>query len=455
MREYTNGSVIKRRGKWQGQLKYRKEPGGRLYAITKMLTVDNDPNGEPIKAYPDKPDGTRDNRGRATAERALRAWRDELVDAERRAEQVSEDARIAEEAERKRVTIADYVDRYIDKCEAMSSIEASTVKDYRTTAKLIRAEFGSTAVQDLTRAMVESFEVKLTRGEALQLDNTDAPRKPLKPATVGKVHRLLKMVCNHARDVGELIIRNPVDGVKPPKRERADKNALDAEGRDKLVDYIATHSPTRVVCGAALALFAGLGPGEACALRWRNVDLDKGTIRIDEAIGLGDGGAYKKTPKVESRRRTVPIPSKLIDVLGRRKALATEECASMGVALRGDMYVLGDCTGRYVSPTTLSKEWSVVAADEGYKGTKQPRVSFYDLRHTYATVLVASGADVEAVASLMGHSRVSMTVDVYADADQNAKRSAVDALEYAFETQPQASTPVSPTTSTIQGGEQS
>lgn len=433
MREYTQGSVSKRGRKdrlvWRGNLRFREGAGEPWRQLNKVLETED---GEPIRAYPDKPDGTPDNRGRATAEAALRRWRAALVDQDALEAMEAERERLEALERARRVSVADYVDRYIDSREAMASLEASTVKDYRNSAKLIRAEFAGTAIQELTRAEVEAFEVKLLRGERLAGDRDGGTRGPLSAATVGKVHRLLKMVCGHAKDIGGTIARNPVEGVKPPQRKKADKNALDAESRARLVEYIRDHEPTPRVAGAALALYAGLGPGEACGLRWRNVDLDRREIRIDEAIGTGKGGAYAKTPKVESRRRTIPIPSRLVEVLERRRAAYVADCTRAGVPLAGSMYVLGDPTGRHYSPTLLSKGWSALASDEGYHGTKGPRVAFYDLRHTYATVLIASKADVGATAALMGHSSPFMTLDVYASADPEAMRSAADTMDAAY-----------------------
>lgn len=292
MREYSPGYVSKHAQKgrlvWRGNLR-RRTDGGPWRQLSKILTTEG---GEQIRAYQDKPDGTPDNRGRSTAEAALRRWRESLIEADAMEDREAERARREDEERARLISVADYTDAYIDAREAMASIEASTVKDYRKSARLIRAEFADTAVQGLTRADVEAFEVKLLRGEPMRRDLEGVRRGPLSAATVGKAHRLLKMVMKHALDVDGLISRNPADGVKPPQRKKSDKNALDAESRARLAEYISSHEPTPRVIGAALGLYAGLGPGEACGLRWRNVDIEGRSIRINkkkflELLGLG------------------------------------------------------------------------------------------------------------------------------------------------------------------------
>lgn len=425
---------------WRGRIIWRDGESDGWHHKSTVLT---DESGEKIPARP----GKDDNRGKGLAEKALERWRAELIEADRRAEQdaaeaaerarrEAELAAIAEAEAAKRVLVSDYVTRYIDALEAGNAVEASTVKDYRASSKLICAEFGKTWLQDLKPSMVQAFEIKLTRGEPLMCDGSGEGRKPLGPSTVRKALRLLKTVCEQAANGDEpLILRNPVNGIKPPKAAKAKKNCLDPDSLARLNDYFASHVPTPYVTGAALALYASLRPAEACALRWRNVDLENKTIRIDEAIGYGEGGAYTKAPKVESSRRTINITSQLADVLTRRLELFAKECAAVGIEPNESMFVLGDVSGLYMQPLALSKGWSVIADAEGYSGTKSPRVTFYDLRHSFATIAFAAGADAMAVAAMMGHSNPTITMNAYADAMTHAKETAaqrIEALHKAF-----------------------
>ena len=95
----------------------------------------------------------------------------------------------------------------------------------------------------------------------------------------------------------------------------------------------------------------------------------------------------------------------------------------------GDPYVLGtpDPDSRPYHPTRLSKDFATFAKMNGFD------VTFHDLRHTFATMMIAGGTDVRTVASYLGHSNVAMTLNTYAEVDPDAKRAAVDKIGEAFD----------------------
>lgn len=83
-------------------------------------------------------------------------------------------------------------------------------------------------------------------------------------------------------------------------------------------------------------------------------------------------------------------------------------------------------------PGTLCRQWKSVAELLGLKGSEGRRVTFHDLRHTWATVAVASGADIKTVASNLGHANAAMTLNIYASADPDAKRRAASIMDGAI-----------------------
>lgn len=425
MKEYSAGGLSKHKTPkglvWRGFAIWREGEGDPWHKVSRVLT---DEKGERIPARP----GKDDNRGRATAEKALERWIRQLEQADAEAEHLEAERAERERLEALKVNVASYVDSFIDTRELLGSIERSTVKDYKTSAKLISAEFAKMAVQDLTRAEIESFEIKLLKGERLICDPDGKVRRKLSKASVRKCHKLLKMALKRAVIDG-LIPSNPVEGVEPPGLDSAEKNCLRVGDCVRFLEYATTHEATPVVCGAALALFAGLGPAESCALRWSDVDLENKRIHIGQAIGHAEGGTYVKKPKTGTRRRDVYIPSMLADILRRRREVCTEECKELKMPLSESMYVLGYPDGRYYAPVMLSRGWTVLAESEGYSGTKTRRVEFYALRHSYATISIAAGVDVASLSASMGHSSTKMTVDTYADATKEGKVSLAEKLE--------------------------
>lgn len=87
--------------------------------------------------------------------------------------------------------------------------------------------------------------------------------------------------------------------------------------------------------------------------------------------------------------------------------------------------MVGHIDGRYLSPTVLSRSWKGLAESFELVGTQGRRITFHDLRHSFATRAIANGADVKAVAAVLGHTDAHVTINVYADADKENKRRAV------------------------------
>lgn len=398
---YTQGFVRQlqdRAGKpWRGYVKDTQDRKQR----TRMLKTYQNRNGKtvPVKTETD-------------AKKALDQWRTELEEAA---------IKEADAIPTASTDVADYVNSYIDDLEVTQSVEASTLLDYRKSARRIADAFPDMPLCDLNTAQIQKWEGQLLKSG-------------LSASTVGKAHRLLKMVLKHAVQVRDLTW-NPADAVKPPKRTNPTPNSLTAESGARLAMTLQAMEATPLVVGATLSLFSGMREGEVTGLRWREVDMDNHIIHVRESIGTGKGGAFSKTPKTTSSRRDVPISKQMEAVLQARRAIMVDECEEAGVdpASMGNMYVLGNVVGDFYNPTILSREWASLAKALGLVGTQGRRITYHDLRHTFATLAIASGADVKSVSSVLGHANAAMTLNVYASADPTAKARASRLVSQAFE----------------------
>ncbi len=395
--EYTQGFVrqlTNRKGQpWQGVV---KDSNGKQR--TKILKTYRNRRGNavPVKNEDD-------------AIEALGQWRNELI---------AESIREADSIPQASTFVSDYTDSFIDDLELAGSVEASTILDYRKSAKRIREAFADIRLNELRSAHIQKWEGQLIKSG-------------LSASTVGKAHRLLKQVLKHAVDVRDLEW-NPASAVKPPKRKAPTPNSLSAEDGARLAMTLSSMQPTSMVVGATISLFSGLREGEACGLRWRAVDFANRQLYVVEAIGVGRGGTFVKTPKSESSRRSVPIEGAMWDMLIRRRQQMVVECRAAGMDTEAaefetyfsGLFVLGYPDGRNYNPTRLSRDWASFASSIGLVGTQGRRITFHDLRHSYATRAIAKGADVKSVASNLGHANEFMTLHVYASADPEARRRA-------------------------------
>ena len=246
------------------------------------------------------------------------------------------------------------------------------------------------------------------------------------PKSCSKAFRLFKQALKWAV-AQDLIAKNPYDFCKPPKRVKTPINALSREERTRMLRLAMQAEPQPLGFAVEIALTTGMRRGEVCALRWSDLS-DDGTITVSHALGNGPGGFYVKEPKTGSSVRTIPLTKHLNTMLSARRRDAERVAREMGVSL-GDPYILGtqEEKSRPYNPTQLGKDFAAFCKMNGFKCT------FHGLRHTFATMMIAGGCDVRTVASYLGHASVSMTQDIYADVDPDAKRAAVDKVADSFD----------------------
>jgi integrase len=406
--------------------------------LSYYVTTGYDDSGNPIRArrqvsksFPASEIAT-ERQAKIAANKWLRQLQADQDAAERRvveakaAEQEAERIEAERAEQEARVKVASYVDGFLNGYRGKrGEIEGSTLKTYRASAKHIRAEFADVALVDLTPKMVDAWLVKLSASYSQSVQS--------------KAYRLLNLVCRYAVRDGDLL-SNPCDRVTPPPAYKPNPNALTKTSRDTLISELKRLRPTAVRTAAIIALFMGLRRGEVCGLHWADVDLRRKTMFVHSSIGIGAGGGYVKTPKTQQSTRRLPMPDVVVDALKERRMYMRSQLHDLGGDLTEDQfgayYVIGNVSGGYLSPTTLGKQWSVIAENLGLIGTKGRLCSFHDLRHDFATTAIANNADVKSVQAYLGHASAAMTLDTYADADEGAKRELAHRMNATSEPQP-------------------
>ena len=403
-RNYSAGFVTKDRRFWRAVVSWQDEGGGQR---RKTKTTG-------VRCYPDRTDpetgvAIPDNRGKATAETVLREWRDSLV---------AEDA----EAERRGAVSCDtpleeYARRYVEDKARSGSVRPVTAMGYRSYLKLLAGTaLGACPVGEVAPRLIIEWERGLA-GDGLA------------PTTLSHAHVFAKQVCTHARRVGDLSA-NPFDLVDAPRRARRPVNSLDLAGARRLGEALDGFGPSPLATAARLALMTGMRQGEICALRWRDVDLGEGAIRVAHALTRAGGRYELASPKTRESARVVPLGPALRSSLEARRALVGAERGELCLAWDDSLFVVGSAAEpRWLSPQVLGNEWRALVRALGLVGSQGVPPRFHDLRHTFATLAIAGGLDVKTVSAILGHSNAAMTLDVYADALADSKRAGMDEMD--------------------------
>ncbi|HAM16192.1 MAG TPA: hypothetical protein DCP91_10145 [Eggerthellaceae bacterium] len=310
------------------------------------------------------------------------------------------------------VTVREFLERFVDYKEESGTIEPSTVRSYRGESRLICKYIGNEKLVDISIAVVNDWMAAMTKdGYA--------------PKSVAKPFRLLKQAMKWAV-AQDLLMKNPCDFCKPPKRVKTPINALNREDRTRMLQLARKAQPQPLGIAIEIALTTGMRRGEVCALRWSDLN-DDCSINVSHALGNGPGGFYEKEPKTQSSARTIPLTKRLFEVLRAMRSDSRRVLGEFG--LSADPYILGtqEPDSHPYNPSILGKEFAAFCKMNDFDCT------FHDLRHTFATMMIGAGTDVRTVASYLGHASVSMTLDIYADVDPDAKKAAVDKVQDCFD----------------------
>lgn len=311
--------------------------------------------------------------------------------------------------------LPNFQERYIGALEAGDGIAPTTAANYRHCARHVCRYLGKARVDEITGDMVLRMQSMLLADE-------------LCPNTVARAHRFLKQALRYAVDEG-IIARSPFTRhVKAPRRTQPEPNSLDRDGRERLLSWLDSVGDTEMTLAIRLGLACGLRREEMCGLRWRDVNLDLHLLRVRVAVSQCEGKAFVKGPKTPRSRRDVPLEPDLEARLARRRKRVARECSPEARERVGDLYVLGNARGNYYYPDRLSKEFGPISKMLDLRGTTGRRIGLHDLRHTYATYLVAAGTDIKTVSSLMKHANAAMTLNTYASADPDARASALETI---------------------------
>lgn len=246
----------------------------------------------------------------------------------------------------------------------------------------------------------------------------------LSAATVRKMHSILRKALKQAVLDG-LIPRNVCEAVKPPKVERKEITPLDREQAKALLEAA---SGDRLKALYVLAIHTGMRQGELLGLKWDDVDLERGVLRLRRAL-VREGGKVTlgdlKTPK---SRRSIRLTRVAADALRAHLERQLEEMERMGSLYEPGGLVFATETGTLTNPSNLRNR----SFKPLLKKTGLPSICFHDLRHTCATLLLSQGTHPKLVQELLGHATIAMTLDTYSHFLPSMGDQTVKAMEAAL-----------------------
>jgi integrase len=262
----------------------------------------------------------------------------------------------------------------------------------------IKPELGAVMLAKLKPAQISDCYARALAG-----GRKDDKEGGLAPRAVGHMHRVLKQALGQAVK-WELLNRNPVDAVDPPKVEWKPVQTYDLP---QTAEVIETFRGRPLFVPVLLAALCGLRRGEICALRWKNVDLDGAQMSIVESLEQTKAGLRFKAPK-SGKGRTVALSQTVVGELRSYRAKRAQEMLKLGKGLSDEDLVIAHEDGSQITPIYVSQQWSRLITK-----TALARLRFHDLRHAHATHMLANGVHPKVASERLGHSKVGITLDLY------------------------------------------
>ena len=251
------------------------------------------------------------------------------------------------------------------------------------------------------------YKKLLSDGRVDRIESKKQP-KGLSAKTVRNIHQIISSALKLAVEQ-KLIARNPAEGCALPKVERKEMQTLPVE---QLTSFLREAKESGVYEMYYIDLATGLRRGELLGLKWSDIDLEKGDLRVQRQIGRIDGKIIEMPLKTKNAYRTLPLSADAINVLmqQRRKTGNSE-------------WVFPSPTGGPMSPDSVLHMLHRVLKRAGL-----PKVRFHDLRHTFATLALQNGVDIKTVSGMLGHFSAGFTLDTYAHVTTSAKREAAKTM---------------------------
>jgi len=268
----------------------------------------------------------------------------------------------------------------------------------------IKPNIGSVPLGKLSSLQVQKLYRKLlAKGRVDRIEAKGQP-KGLSPKTVRNINQVIFSAMDFARSQ-KLIAFNPTDGCALPKLEHQEMKTIPAE---QLTSFLREAKESGVFEMYYIELATGLWRGELLGLKWKDLDLQQGSLRVQRQVSRINGEVVEAPLKTKNSYRTILLGADAVKILKEQ-----------GKKSGDSPYAFPSPTGGPISPDSVLQMLHRVLERAGL-----PKVRFHDLRHTFATVALQNSVDIKTVSGMLGHYSAGFTLDTYAHITTAAKREA-------------------------------
>lgn len=315
------------------------------------------------------------------------------------------------------LTVAELVEQYLDDADAADRLSPKTLFDYRHYLEdYIRPWIGERLVRELDAEAVASWQ------RSLAAEGGTKTGRGLAPNTIRLARAPVNGAFKQAVATG-VVAHNPLASIPKP---RARKKIPQHWSPEQARHFLVMHEGDRLFPVWAFLFGSGLRIGELAPLRWANVDVERGLVRINEFASVLGYEVKQSAGKSNEAIRTVDIDAHLVDVLETQRDLQTKERQTAAEYLQTEFVFTKPSGGAY-HPQYLSRLLGRISPEIGL-----PRLTAHGLRHTSATLMLASGVPPKVAAERLGHADASLFSNLYSHVTPTMQRDAATRIGEAL-----------------------
>lgn len=210
-----------------------------------------------------------------------------------------------------------------------------------------------------------------------------------------------------------------------PKVRHVEMNTIAAG--DEPHRFLEAAKGERLEALLVLALTTGMRRGELLALRWKDVDLDRGVLAVTGSLQGESRPTLNIASPKSGKSRSVALGTIAVAALRDHRKRQAQEQLVVGSEWRDLGLVFSTEYGDFLSPTTLR-----LALRRVLTRARLPTIRFHDLRHSAATLMLSRGVHPKMASEMLGHSTIAITLDLYSHVSANMQRQAADAIDAAL-----------------------
>ncbi len=307
-----------------------------------------------------------------------------------------------------RITFGQFLDKWLED-SVKPSVRPATYSRYTREVRLhIEPTLGKVKL------------AKLSPGDIQALLNTKL-KEGLSPASVRHMHAVIRRALGQAYE-WQLVSRNVAKLVRPPRVNRYEAQTLSPAQAAAFLEAVKGDR-LEALCTVAMAL--GLRRGEALAIKWEDVNLEAGTLRVRHTLkNLPGGGWELAEPKSRNSRRTLGLPQFALAALKEHRKRQLEEKLRQGKKWRDHGFVFTSVIGTPLDGDNVYKLFRQLL-----KENNLPDIRFHDLRHSCASLLLVQGISPRVIMETLGHSQISLTMDTYSHVMPVLMKEAANAMD--------------------------